>query len=264
MGEEVALQQQYLKAMGIEVWQRRDLPVEVPASSLSVAEVASATPLASPQSSKETSADKPVSGPAVQVVNDLFMMDWAALRSTVASCEQCSLHTTRTQTVFGIGDQQASLMVVGEAPGADEDRQGESFVGRAGQLLNEMLRAIGFKREQVYIANIIKCHPPNNRDPQAHEISCCEAYLKRQIALVKPVVILSVGHIAAQNLLKSDEPVGVLREQELYYPGTDIPLVVTFHPAYLLRSPSEKRKAWHDLQRARDIVLTKLKDGIAG
>ncbi len=251
MGEVGEVQRQYLQAMGIEAWQRRDLPVEVLPSSQPVAEV-------------KASPELPVSDSTVQVVNDLSTMGWDALRSAVASCEACSLHTSRTQTVFGVGDQQASLMVVGEAPGANEDRQGEPFVGRAGELLNEMLRAIGLKREQVYIANILKCRPPNNRDPQVDEVSCCEPYLQRQIELVQPTVILAVGRIAAQNLLKTDQRLGALRGQDHHYPGTDIPLVVTYHPAYLLRTPLEKRKAWQDLQRARDIALVKLKDGIAG
>jgi DNA polymerase len=144
-------------------------------------------------------------------------------------------------------------MVIGEAPGADEDAQGEPFVGRAGKLLNEMLRAIGLPREQVYIANILKCRPPNNRDPLPAEVEQCEPFLKEQVALVQPRIILAVGRIAAQNLLKTDIPIGRLRGRRFEY-GDGIPLVVTYHPAYLLRSPTEKRKAWGDLLFARSVL----------
>ena len=139
-------------------------------------------------------------------------------------------------------------MVIGEAPGEQEDLKGEPFVGRAGQLLNEMLRAVGLSRESVYIANILKCRPPQNRDPQPEEAAACEAFLQRQLALIRPGIILAVGRIAAQNLLKTDTPIGRLRGVVHRY--ADTPLVVTYHPAYLLRSPLEKRKAWDDLQLA--------------
>lgn len=175
-------------------------------------------------------------------------MDWSALAESVRDCAACSLRATCTQTVFGVGDRDADWMVIGEAPGADEDRQGEPFVGRAGQLLNSMLAAVGLKREQVYIANILKCRPPKNRDPKPDEAECCRPYLERQIALIKPRLILAVGRIAAQNLLHTDVTIGKLRGQ-LHRLG-DIPVVVTYHPAYLLRSPKEKRKAWNDLKLA--------------
>lgn len=170
---------------------------------------------------------------------------WACLQSEVSGCTACSLHQSRTQTVFGVGDHTADWMVIGEAPGASEDQQGEPFVGRAGLLLNEMLRAIGLRREQVFIANILKCRPPNNRDPQAVEVDACESFLKRQIELLQPKLILAVGRVAAQNLLKVTTSVGKLRGKRHEYEG--IPLVVIYHPAYLLRSPLEKRKAWDDL-----------------
>jgi len=160
------------------------------------------------------------------------------------------LHGARTQTVFGIGHRGADWLIIGEAPGKDEDLQGEPFVGRAGQLLNAMLLAVGLQREQVYIANILKCRPPNNRDPKADEVACCEAYLARQIALIRPRIILAVGRIAAQNLLKTDTPIGKLRGRVHHYGDTGIPVVATYHPAYLLRSPLEKAKAWRDLQLA--------------
>jgi DNA polymerase len=152
--------------------------------------------------------------------------------------------------VFGVGDQSASLMIIGEAPGADEDRKGEPFVGRAGQLLNAMLQAIGFAREQVYIANIIKCRPPGNRDPHAEEAAACRDYLLRQIELLSPRVILSVGRVSAHNLLGTEEAVGRLRGRVHRFEPGDIPVIVTYHPAYLLRRPEEKAKSWQDLQAA--------------
>jgi len=144
------------------------------------------------------------------------------------------------------------VMVIGEAPGADEDQQGEPFVGPDGQLLNNMLLAIGFKREQVYIVNILKCRPPGDRDPQPEEVSQCESYLQRQIEMVKPKVILAVGRIAAHNLMKVDTPIGEMRGKQYQYAGT--PVVVTYHPAYLLRKPSEKAKSWDDLRLALSII----------
>jgi DNA polymerase len=156
--------------------------------------------------------------------------------------------------VFGVGDRNARWMIVGEAPGADEDRQGEPFVGRAGLLLNEMLRAVGLAREQVYIANILKCRPPENRDPKPEESKLCEGYLQQQIALVQPGLLLTVGRIAAQNLLREDTPIGRLRGRVHRYGPAGIPLVVTYHPAYLLRSPGQKRRAWEDLCLAKATV----------
>ncbi|HEX7965798.1 MAG TPA: uracil-DNA glycosylase [Gammaproteobacteria bacterium] len=175
-------------------------------------------------------------------------MDWTDLKAAVKGCTICGLRAGCTQTVFGVGDESARWMVVGEAPGADEDKQGEPFVGRAGQLLNSMLAAIGLKRQQVYIANILKCRPPGNRDPKPAEAELCRPYLERQIALVKPKIILAVGRIAAQNLLHTETTIGRLRGTVHQLGGT--PVVVTYHPAYLLRSPGEKRKAWDDLKLA--------------
>jgi len=172
-------------------------------------------------------------------------LDWEELKSCVASCTRCELSETRTNTVFGVGNAQADWLIIGEAPGAEEDRRGEPFVGRAGKLLDEMLRAIGQSRESVFIANILKCRPPNNRDPKPSESAACREYLERQIELVQPRIILAVGKIAAQNLLNSSEPVGRMRGRAHDLGG--IPLVVTYHPAYLLRSPSQKHKSWSDL-----------------
>jgi len=224
----------YLQAMGIELWERRGARPAVAGQPV-----------------------KPVPSPSLNtppVMSDAALMDWDTLERTVLGCTRCALHQTRTQAVFGVGNRNAQWMVIGEAPGADEDRQGEPFVGRAGQLLNEMLKAIGLRREEVYIANVLKCRPPGNRDPLPDEAATCEPYLKRQIELIKPRIILAVGRIAAQNLLKTDTKIGALRGKRHVYPGTDVPLVVTYHPAYLLRSPLEKRKAWDDLQLARRVA----------
>ena len=227
----------YLNALGIQVWTGRNKLVAAAEESA----VATPEPVATNSSVAVT-----------QVQHDVMLLDWVALQQRVANCTACGLHTTRTQTVFGVGNKQAQWMVIGEAPGADEDRQGEPFVGRGGKLLNEMLRAIGLQREDVYIANVLKCRPPNNRDPLPAEVGQCEHYLKRQVELVQPKIILAVGRIAAQNLLQTDITIGKLRGQQFSYAG--IPLVVTYHPAYLLRSPAEKRKAWDDLRFARSIL----------
>jgi uracil-DNA glycosylase family 4 len=180
-------------------------------------------------------------------------LDWETLQERVRSCTRCPLHETRTQTVFGTGNRKADWLIVGEAPGRDEDRAGEPFVGRAGKLLTEMLFAVGYQRQDVYIANILKCRPPDNRDPSPEEVACCHDYLERQIALVQPVLILAVGRIAAHNLLHSDLQLGRLRGRVHSYGERQIPLIVTYHPAYLLRSPLEKRKVWDDLQLAQAI-----------
>ncbi len=210
----------YLEAMGIDVWLPRDQ--------------ADPEPVAAEPCAAETE------------------LDWPALRDTVASCTRCSLHGSRTQTVFGVGNPDADWMFIGEAPGAEEDRRGEPFVGRAGKLLDEMLRAIGQGRDSAFIANILKCRPPNNRDPKPDESAACRAYLDRQIELVRPRIIVAVGRIAAQLLLDTDSPVGRLRGSR--HQLGDTPLVVTYHPAYLLRSPSQKSKAWDDLCLASRIL----------
>lgn len=178
---------------------------------------------------------------------------WPELRARVAACTRCGLSATRTQTVFGVGNLQADWLIVGEAPGADEDRQGEPFVGRAGQLLNSMLRAVGLAREQVYIANVLKCRPPGNRDPNPSEAAECLPYLEQQIALLKPKIMLAVGRIAAQNLLRTDKTLGSLRQQVHRFGAAHVPLIVTYHPGYLLRTPGDKRKTWEDLKFAREV-----------
>jgi uracil-DNA glycosylase family 4 len=177
---------------------------------------------------------------------------WETLAATVRECRLCGLCETRTQTVFGVGNRQARLMVIGEAPGAEEDRQGEPFVGRAGMLLNAMLRAAGFERGEVMIVNVLKCRPPNNRDPSDAEVERCLPYLRRQIDLVAPAAILCVGRIAAQRLLGTEQPIGRLRGRVHDLDG--IPVIATYHPAYLLRSPGEKRKSWDDLKLALEVL----------
>ncbi len=180
--------------------------------------------------------------------------DPSALAAEVAQCTRCSLHKERTQTVFGVGDLSASLLIIGEAPGAEEDRVGEPFVGRAGKLLNSMLRAIGLSREQVYIANILKCRPPGNRDPLPEEVAHCASYLARQVEMINPSIILAVGRIAAQNLLQNSVPIGKMRGQRYTYGDQGIPVIVTYHPAYLLRSPREKRKSLQDLILVKEVL----------
>lgn len=222
-----ARRQAYLDAMGVETWVRRDAGKKLAAT--------------------------PPAAIGIDPAPETASIGWEALAAQVAGCTRCELHRGRTQTVFGVGNPQAEWLVIGEAPGAEEDKRGEPFVGRAGQLLNSMLAAIGLARSQVYIANILKCRPPANRDPKAEEVACCEPYLLHQIALIKPRIILAVGRIAAQNLLKVQTPIGKLRGQRHAFGPREIPLIVTYHPAYLLRSPGEKRRAWQDLLFAQQV-----------
>ncbi len=210
----------YLQALGIDVWLPRDAPGEI--VDRREAPAADGEP------------------------------DWDALETLVSGCTRCPLAEGRTNTVFGVGDRNADWLIVGEAPGAEEDRLGEPFVGRAGKLLDEMLRALGQSRETVFIANILKCRPPHNRDPKQEEAAACRGYLDRQIALLRPRIILAVGRVAAQNLLGCQDPVGRMRGRVHAVNG--IPLVVTYHPAYLLRSPSQKKKSWQDLCLAAGLV----------
>jgi len=230
--------QRALSAMGVTTWVPRRGSAALPA--------ADALP-----------ASEAGSAPGTAVGDAL---DWESLAATVAACQRCELHRGRAQTVFGVGARDARWMVIGEAPGQEEDRQGEPFVGRAGQLLNSMIGALGLKREQVYIANILKCRPPGNRDPRPDEVVCCEPYLQRQIALVNPAILLCVGRIAAQNLLKTQTPVAKLRGQRHVYGPQQTPVIVTYHPAYLLRAPAEKRRAWQDLLFAQRVYAETRQD----
>ena len=174
----------------------------------------------------------------------------SSLFREVAECSRCPLYKTRTNPVFGSGNENATLMFVGEAPGAEEDKQGLPFVGRAGKLLTKMIKAIDFEREEVYIANVLKSRPPGNRDPLPNEVAACEPFLVRQIEIIKPAIICALGAHAARTLLKTSESLGRLRGRFHDYHGT--PLLVTYHPAFLLRSPAYKKEAWKDLQKLRD------------
>jgi uracil-DNA glycosylase len=184
----------------------------------------------------------------------------SALAKEVSACTACALHQGRTQTVFGTGNEHAELMLIGEAPGFYEDQQGEPFVGPAGQLLTAMLKAIHLNRDEVYIANILKCRPPNNRDPAPEEIAQCTPFLEQQIKLVAPRLILALGRIAARHLLNKTTSLESMRQQQFTYGPQHIPLFVTYHPAYLLRNPQDKRKAWQDLQMVQQH-LKKLQGG---
>ncbi len=206
-----------------------------------------------------TEAARPVCAPApAQVDATIESLDWTALRGRVAGCTACKLCEGRRQTVFGVGNPRAHWMIVGEAPGEQEDEQGEPFVGKSGRLLDNMLRAVALTRDadepakQVYIANTIKCRPPGNRNPEPVELERCEPYLARQLQLVQPRIIVAMGRFAVQSLLRSSEPLGRLRGRVHRYQG--VPLIATYHPAYLLRNPEEKARAWDDLWLAVETV----------
>jgi uracil-DNA glycosylase family 4 len=238
---------QYLEALGIDQWRSRRAAPVAP-----IAPVAPVSPLAVIRSAAvPVPPPRPAAAAAAAAREAADPALWEALRQEVSVCTRCELARGRTQTVFGVGDPRAELLVIGEAPGAEEDLQGEPFVGRAGQLLNSMLRAMGHPRETVYIANILKCRPPGNRDPKPEESAACRPYLQRQLELLRPRLIMAVGRIAAQNLLQTDTPIGRLRGQVHRFGARGLPLIVTYHPAYLLRSPGEKRKAWIDLKFVR-------------
>jgi uracil-DNA glycosylase family 4 len=241
------LRNAYLDALGIDRWVPRDAPPEAPAPA--VEQVAPAADPVPPRADQGVTVARVARAPGPAAT--LPAGDWSALREQVAACTACELCATRTQTVFGVGNTRADWLVIGEAPGGEEDRQGEPFVGRAGQLLNAMLLAIGLPRETVFIANILKCRPPGNRDPKPAEVAQCLPFLHAQIALLKPKIMLAVGRIAAQNLLATDAPLARLRGRLHHFGAAQTPLVITYHPAYLLRSPADKRKAWDDLKFAR-------------
>ncbi len=217
---------------------------EIHVSTTAVAAAESPEPLSEP---KQSTAERE---------SDIAKLSWEALVASIASCTACKLCETRTNTVPGVGDRSPAWMVVGEAPGENEDKSGEPFVGKAGQLLDAMLAAVGKKRgDGVYIANVIKCRPPGNRNPEPDEIAACAPYLDRQIALAQPKLILASGKFAAQTLLKSDDTVGAMRAlPAASAQRAGLPIVVTYHPSYLLRSPLEKAKAWDDLMKAKALV----------
>jgi uracil-DNA glycosylase len=199
-------------------------------------------------------------GPAASVIHPSFFIphlsDWAQLKANVAACKVCRLHSGRTQTVFGVGDENADWLFIGEGPGAEEDRRGEPFVGQAGKLLDNMLAAIGLQRGQnVYIANAVKCRPPANRNPEKDEIAACSGFLARQIELISPKLIVLLGRVAVQALLNTEVALARLRGRVHDHRG--IPVVVTYHPAYLLRNLPDKAKAWEDLCFARRVMQSK-------
>lgn len=231
--------QAYLRSMGVDVWLQRNRQRSEEDSPVSPSAPAPETAV-------------PLSSAAPQTQNAERGLSELALK--VAQCERCPLHANRTQTVFGVGNPDADWLLVGEAPGAEEDRRGEPFVGQAGKLLNAMLAAMGLKREDIYIANVLKCQPPRNRDPMGEEVRQCEPYLLGQIDLIRPKIIVAMGRFAAQSLLRSNDAIGKLRGREHRYFHGDIPLVVTYHPAYLLRSPAEKKKSWQDLLLAKKVM----------
>lgn len=242
----------YLRAMGIVPWRPAAVvPAQADATPRAAAVV---TPQAGNEAQAQPHPDTATEVPPADGDAPDPLMDWTALQEAVAGCTRCALAAGRTQTVFGVGKRDARLMVIGEAPGAEEDRRGEPFVGRAGQLLDNMLLAMAQPRPQVFIANIVKCRPPRNRDPADEEAAACAPYLDRQIRLVSPEVILASGRVAAQKLLGTDQAVGKLRGRvhEYRVPGSEavVPLVVTYHPAYLLRSPDQKGRVWQDLKLA--------------
>ncbi len=254
----------HLAAMGIEQWVRRDqLLAEPVAESESSHSRESGSLDAAPVPTPHTTS--PQEGNVVECTSSEFSPtgrkfsaeEWEQLQREVKNCTGCALHETRIQTVFGVGNPRADLLVIGEAPGAEEDRRGEPFVGRAGQLLDQMLKAIHLQRAEIFIANTLKCRPPQNRDPRAEEVSACRIFLNQQIAMIAPKLIVCVGRVAVQNLLHTQQSMAQLRRQTLWLErdeGEKIPVIATYHPAYLLRSPREKRKAWEDLKKIYQVL----------
>ena len=217
-------------------------------------DVAAASPATREAAADARNVRPPWTAPAVSLFDAVpeTPEDLETIRADLGDCRRCKLWQTRTHIVFGMGNAQAELMFVGEAPGADEDEQGLPFVGRAGQLLTKIIQAIDMQREQVYICNILKCRPPQNRNPESDEIAACQPFLFRQIAAVRPRVICALGTFGAQTLLRTKEPISRLRGKFIDFHGTK--LMATFHPAYLLRNPNEKRKVWEDVQKIRDYL----------
>ena len=239
----------HLDAIGIPVWVRRGAVRTGARSEPSPS--GAATPGEPPPSTAAGQREPSLpaadaAGPAGRAL--------ASIDAQVRECRKCALHEKRTRTVFGVGPPDAACMFIGEAPGAEEDARGEPFVGRAGKLLDAMLAAIGLERGDVYIANIVKCRPPRNRDPHADEIAECSGYLRRQIETVSPRVLVAAGRVAAQSLLSTTKPIGRLRGRTFRYGEDRLPVIVMYHPAYFLRSPVEKRKGWDDLVRLRAML----------
>jgi len=232
------------------LWVRKEMPAQIEQPSVELSEEAEAQPVAAVVPIEAIQHEKKSIAPA---------SGWDELKAQVKDCTACKLRAGCTQTVFGVGDEDADWLFVGEGPGADEDERGEPFVGQAGKLLDNMLASIKLKRgNKVYIANIVKCRPPNNRAPEADEVATCLPYLKQQIALIKPKLIVALGKTAATSLLGKEATLGSMRGTLHDFEGT--PLLVTYHPAYLLRSPAEKAKAWQDLCAA----VTAMNNSISG
>jgi uracil-DNA glycosylase family 4 len=238
-----------LREMGVRLFQPPASRIAVAPVSIAEHTHAASTPV---HFVNETAA--PEAAQAVPAVaGDIGLLEWDALAQTVAECRACTLCNGRRNTVFGVGDRQADWLIVGEAPGENDDLQGEPFMGQAGLLLDNMLRALGLNRKQkVYITNVLKCRPPGNRNPEPQEVAQCEPFLRRQVELLQPRVILAMGRFAVQAMLQSNEPIGKLRGQVHRYNG--VPLVVTYHPAYLLRNLADKGKAWADLCLALEVM----------
>jgi uracil-DNA glycosylase len=256
----------YLDAMGVDVWVRRpdgplagvgpwDTQALAQAGAVEVEQLPPAPgPSVAPAPTVPSPPSPAITPVAFEPASGEIAVRWDALRTQVLSCTKCVLHQTRTQGVLGVGPRRADWIVIGEAPGAEEDRRGEPFVGRAGHLLDAMLHAIGLNRgTNVYIANVLKSRPPGNRDPKPEEVAACLPYLMRQIELLQPRLMLAVGRIAAQNLLSTDLSLGRLRGKVHHFGELNTPLIVTYHPAYLLRTPADKSKAWEDLKFARSV-----------
>jgi DNA polymerase len=254
-------QQQCLQGIGVRLWRNRSsadanplvdesvtAPVVAKMIAATATQISELTKMPRPNLADEALADKAAPVPATQAFEIPLLDNWDTITDTIHRCDACELSQNCTQKVPGVGDRKANLLIVGEGPGHDEDIRGEPFVGRSGQLLDRMLAAIGIAREQVYITNIVKCRPPNNRDPRSDETQHCRVFLDAQIKQIAPRVILSVGRVSAHNLLGSNLPVGKLIQQIHQLPGTEIPVKVTYHPAYLLRSPAAKAIAWQDLK----------------
>jgi len=261
-------QQQCLQGIGVRLWRNRSAADAIPLADETVAapvvaemiaatatQISELTTMSRPNLAGEALPDKAAPVPAPRQAFEIPLLDnWDVIIDTIHQCDACELSQNCTQKVPGVGDRKANLLIVGEGPGQDEDIRGEPFVGRSGQLLDRMLATIGIAREQVYITNIVKCRPPNNRDPKASETQHCRVFLDAQIKQIAPKVILSVGRVSAHNLLGSNLPVCKLIQQIHQLPGTEIPVKVTYHPAYLLRSPAAKAIAWQDLKLLHSML----------
>ena len=245
-----ARQQHCLRGIGIRRWQKSPAAINLSADQSEIADSVPAAVSVTPTSEPKPSSSVVPGRPIVEIPLD----NWDAITQSIHQCEACELASNCTQKVPGVGDQSADVMIIGEGPGHDEDIKGEPFVGRSGQLLDKMLAAIGISREQVFITNIVKCRPPNNRDPHIDEVQACNQFLRAQVEQIDPKIILSVGRISAHSLLNTTQPVGRLIKELHQLPDSNIPVKVTYHPAYLLRNPSAKAIAWQDMKMLYQIL----------